>query len=550
MHFLYRGRWDEGQAWRRELGRNVASAGSASSAWAPLRIPVFRALWIASLVSNVGTWMQTVGAQWLVVHDAHAAVLVSLVQTAYTLPAVLFALVGGVLADIFNRVKLLVAVLAGMTAAGAALTVLTAVHRMPPALLLMFTFVLGTGAILTLPAYQSLVPDMVPREEIPSAAALSSISINLSRAIGPAIAGVLVAQIGVAAVFAVNTATILLYAIVVAAHPRLGGTPKSPERFLPGLRAGGRYVRNAPVVQRILLRAALFLVPGTALWALLPLIATTRLGLGAGGYGLLLAALGVGAIGGAFILPRLRARLSANALVAAASLVYAAALVVVVLSRNVALTIVVLLPAGVAWIAFLSNVNAAMQLFLPRWVRARGLAVYQMVLFGAQAGGAVIWGVVAGATGLVPTFLIAAAVMAAGAATIWFWPFYQIENMDRSLVRWPDPQLLISADGGDRPVLVQTTYTISPAREQPFLQAMVELRRSRLRTGATDWGLYQDGRNPRLFVEVFSVPSWEEHLRQHDERQTGTDLEYHDKAAALSDPPPRIDHYLAAAVHE
>ena len=295
----------------------MASAGSASSAWAPLRIPVFRALWIASLVSNVGTWMQTVGAQWLVVHDAHAAVLVSLVQTAYTLPAVLFALVGGVLADIFNRVKLLVAVLAGMTAAGAALTVLTAVHRMPPALLLMFTFVLGTGAILTLPAYQSLVPDMVPREEIPSAAALSSISINLSRAIGPAIAGVLVARIGVAAVFAVNTATILLYAIVVAAHPRLGGTPKSPERFLPGLRAGGRYVRNAPVVQRILLRAALFLVPGTALWALLPLIATTRLGLGAGGYGLLLAALGVGAIGGAFILPRLRARLSANALVAA-----------------------------------------------------------------------------------------------------------------------------------------------------------------------------------------------------------------------------------------
>ena len=550
MHFLYRGRWDEAGPRRRELKRNVASAGSASSAWAPLRIPVFRALWIASLVSNVGTWMQTVGAQWLVVHDAHAAVLVSLVQTAYTLPAVLFALVGGVLADIFNRVKLLVAVLAGMTAAGAALTVLTAVHRMPPALLLMFTFVLGTGAILTLPAYQSLVPDMVPREEIPSAAALSSISINLSRAIGPAIAGVLVAQIGVAAVFAVNTATILLYAIVVAAHPRLGGTPKSPERFLPGLRAGGRYVRNAPVVQRILLRAALFLVPATALWALLPLIATTRLGLGAGGYGLLLAALGVGAIGGAFILPRLRARLSANALVAAASLVYAAALVVVVLSRNVALTIVVLLPAGVAWIAFLSNVNAAMQLFLPRWVRARGLAVYQMVLFGAQAGGAVIWGVVAGATGLVPTFLIAAAVMAAGAATIWFWPFYQIENMDRSLVRWPDPQLLISADGGDRPVLVQTTYTISPAREQPFLQAMVELRRSRLRTGATDWGLYQDGRNPRLFVEVFSVPSWEEHLRQHDERQTGTDLEYHDKAAALSDPPPRIDHYLAAAVHE
>jgi MFS family permease len=343
----------------------MAGSGSASSAWAPLRIGLFRTLWIASLVSNVGTWMQTVGAQWLVVHDAHAAILVSLVQTAYTLPAVLFALVGGVLADIFDRVKLLVAVLAGMTAAGAALTVLTAAHRMPPALLLMFTFVLGTGAILVAPAYQSLVPDMVPREQVPAAAALSSISINLARAIGPAIAGLLVAQIGVAAVFALNTATLLLYAVVVAAHPRLGGTPESSERFLPGLRAGGRYVRNAPVVRRILLRAALFLVPSSCLWALLPLVATTRLALGAGGYGVLLGALGVGAVGGAFILPQVRARLSTNALVAVASLIYAAALVLVVLSRSLALTILVLLPAGVAWIAFLANVNAALQLSSP-----------------------------------------------------------------------------------------------------------------------------------------------------------------------------------------
>ena len=522
-------------------------SGPAPSAWAPLRIGLFRTLWLAALVSNVGTWMQTVGAQWLVVHDAHAAILVSLVQTAYTLPAVMFALVGGVLADIFDRVKLLVAVLACMTAAGAALTALTAAHRMPPALLLMFTFVLGTGAILVAPAYQSLVPDMVPREQLPAAAALSSININLARAIGPAIAGLLVAQIGVAAVFALNTATLLLYAIVVAAHPRLGGPAESSERFLPGLRAGGRYVRNAPVVRRILLRAALFLVPGSCLWALLPLIATDRLALGAGGYGVLLGALGVGAIGGAFALPQARARLSANALVAAASLVYAAALAVVVLSRTLAFTVVVLLLAGVAWIAFLANVNAALQLFLPRWVRARGLAVYQMVLFGGQAAGALIWGAVAATAGLVPAFLISAAVMAGGAATIWFWPFYQVENMDRSLVRWPEPQLLISADRRDGLVLVRTTYTVADGKQQRFLQAMTELRRSRLRTGATDWALYQDGANPRVFIELFGVPSWEEHLRQHRERQTGTDLEYHDAAAALSDPPPQTDHYLAAA---
>jgi MFS family permease len=528
----------------------MAGPGSTSSTWAPLGIGLFRSLWIAALVSNVGTWMQTVGAQWLLVHRAHAAVLVSLVQTAYTLPAVLFALVGGVLADIFDRRKLLVAVLAALTAAGAALTALTAAQRMPPALLLMFTFVLGTGAILVIPAYQSLVPDMVPRPLVPAASALGSISINLARAVGPAIAGLLIARIGVAAVFAVNAAAFGLYAAVVACHPRLGGAPESPERFIPGLRAGGRYVRHAPVVRRILLRAALFLVPGSSLWALLPLVATTRLGLGSGGYGVLLGALGVGAIGGAFILPRARAGFSANALVAAASLIYAVALAAVVLSRNLAMTALVLLPAGAAWIAFLSNVNAALQLFLPGWVRARGLSVYQMVLFGAQAAGAAIWGVAANAAGLVAAFLISALVMTAGAATIWLWPFLEVADMDRSPVRWPEPQLLIDPDRGSGPVLVRTTYTIAADKEERFLRAMALLRRSRLRTGATDWALYQDGQNPRLFIELFGVPSWEEHVRQHRERLTGTDLRYRDDAAALSDPPPQTGHYLATDVRE
>jgi hypothetical protein len=191
-----------------------------------------------------------------------------------------------------------------------------------------------------------------------------------------AIAGVLIAQIGVAAVFALNTAALAGFAVVVACHPELGGTPQSREGFLPGLRAGSRYVRNSPVVRRILLRAALFLVPGSCLWALLPLIATRRLTLGASGYGVLLGALGIGAIAGAIALPRIRARLSANAQAAVASVLYAAALAVVALSRTPAITVLSLLPAGVAWIAFLSNVNAGLQLFLPQWVRACGLAAY------------------------------------------------------------------------------------------------------------------------------------------------------------------------------
>jgi hypothetical protein len=221
---------------------------------------------------------------------------------------------------------------------------------------------------------------------------------------------------------------------------------------------------------------------------------------------------------------------------------YAAALTAAALSRNLTLTIVVLLPAAAGWTVFLSNVNAALQLFLPRWVRARGLSVYQMVLFGAQAAGTAIWGVIAGAAGLVPAFLIAAAVMAVGAATLWRWPFQPVEAMDRSLVCWPEPQLRASADGGSGPVLVRTAYTIAADQEQPFLQAMARLRQSRLRTGAIDWALYRDGRNPRLFVEQFTVASLEEHLRQHRDRQTGTDLQYRDEAAALSAPPPQTDH--------
>jgi MFS family permease len=522
----------------------------ADSIWAPLRVGIFRALWLAVLVSNIGSWMQTVGAQWLLVHQPHASLLVALVQTADTLPDVLFAYVGGVLADTFDRRRLLMVVQGCLVITGLALTILTIAGQMPPALLLTLTFVLGAGSAFSVPAYQALIPDLIPRPELSSASALGSININLARAVGPAIAGVLIAQVGVGAVFALNTATFLVFGLVVAAwHPRAGTTSQFPERFVSALRAGGRYVRFAPVVRRILVRSALFLVPASALWALLPLVASQRLGLGANGYGLLLGALGVGAIAGAFTLPRLRAKLSSNILLLAASLIYALALIGLVLVPNAAVILIILVPTGVAWIAVLSNMNTAMQLFLPAWVRARGLSVYQMVLFGAQAAGAVLWGVIAGPVGLIATFLIAAAAMVAGAATIRLWPLFDTSGMDRSLaVYWPEPHLLIEPDPRAGPVLVTTTYTVAPENEQPFLQAMSWVRGSRLRTGATEWGLYRDGERAQRFVEFFVVPSWEEHLRQHHERLTDFDRQHQEQAAALSDPPPQTTHLLAADV--
>ena len=365
-----------------------------------MRIGVFRAIWLAVLVSNIGLWMQTVGAQWLLVEQPHASILVALVQTADMLPDVIFGVVGGVLADMFDRRRLLIAVQAFMTVTAVALTALTFAGQMPPALLLTFTFVLGTGSVISLPAYQSLIPELVPRRQVAAASTLGSISVNLARAVGPAIAGVLIARIGVGAVFAINAATFLAYCIVVVAwHPKVDASTQLPERFASALRAGGRYVRYAPVVRRMLLRTSLFLVPGSALWALLPLVATQRLNMGASGYGLLLGALGVGAVAGSFLLPPLRAKLSANRLLLAASLVYGAIMAAIVLIPTAVIAVLLLLPAGLAWMAVLSTMNASLQLFLPEWVRGRGLSVYLTVLFGSQAIGAVVWGFARGAEG-------------------------------------------------------------------------------------------------------------------------------------------------------
>src|SRR6266702_2166725 len=231
----------------------MGTSSRTVSTWAPLRIGIFRALWLAVLVSNIGTWMQTVGAQWLLVNQPHASILVSLVQTADMLPDVLFAYVGGVIADTFDRRWLLIIVQGCLVITGLVLTVLTIVGQMPPALLLTLTFVLGAGSAFSVPAYQALIPDLVPRSQVPSASALSSININLARAVGPAIAGVLIAQLGVGAVFALNTVTFLVFGLVATGwRPAPGARAQFPEPFLSALHAGTQYVRYAPVVRRIL----------------------------------------------------------------------------------------------------------------------------------------------------------------------------------------------------------------------------------------------------------------------------------------------------------
>jgi MFS family permease len=518
------------------------------SAWAPLRVTAFRALWLAQLGSMTGTWMQTVGAQWLLVDEPNASTLVALVQTMSMLPVLLLALPAGVVADSFDRRRWLVLVHVCAFAVAMGMTVLTAMGQMSPLQLLTFTFLLGCGAALTMPAWLAIIPDLVPRADLPAAAALGAVSINAARAIGPAAAGLLIAQAGVPVVFAFNALSYGVLAVVLVVWgpaPAVAGDV--PERFGQALRAGARYIRHSPVTRRILLRSLLFVAPGASLWALLPLVATQRLGLGAAGFGILLGAVGVGAVGGAFVLPLVRTHMSTGQLVGAASLAYAAALLTLALVRSVPLIVAGLLVAGAAWLAVLSSLGAAMQMFLPSWVRARGLSAHTVVFVGGQAVGALAWGLLAQYAGLVVAFVVAAAVTAVGAATMAVWPLIDASRLDRSTVsHWGEPSLAFEPDPDEGPVLISLTYSVSPEKADEFLAAMDRVRRSRQRTGAARWGLFQDGADPRRFMEVYLVPSWQEHLRQHTNRLTGADREYEEAAVALAEAPPEVAHMFPA----
>jgi MFS family permease len=520
----------------------------APSAWAPLHVRAFRMLWIAQLSSMIGTWMQTVGAQWLLVDEPNAATLVALVQTAAMVPTLVLALPAGVLADILDRRRLLVGVQLFQLLVGAVLVALTLADRLPPTTLLLLTFLIGCGQTLTVPGYQALVQDLVPREQLRQAAALNGVAMNLARAVGPAVAGLIIARTGVAAVFALNALTFLVMALVLArVAPRRDEERVLPERFTGALVAGGRFVRHSPVFRRILLRVVLFVVPGAALWALLPLVASQVLGLDATGYGLLLAALGVGAVSGAVLLPRLTARFAPNRLVMLAGLVFGASTALSVLVPSLPFVLVALVPAGLAWLAMLATMNGTLQVFLPGWVRARGLSMYQMVFAGGQAIASVCWGLLAQWAGVVPALLVAGALLAAGAVTVFVWPVHDPSGLDqRPSLAWPEPIVEFEPELEGGPVVVTLTYRVAPERAPEFVQAYERVRRIRLRTGAQASHLYRDGAAPERFVEVSMYPSWAEHLRQHGGRLTKADRERELEAIALAEGRPEVQHLFPA----
>jgi len=530
----------------------VQSAGArleSRSPWLPLSQPVFRALWTASLASNVGTWMHDASAAWLMTSLAPQPLMVSLMQTATSLPFFLLALPSGALADIVDRRRLLVVTQAWMLCAAATLGVCTLLHLTGPWTLLALTFAIGLGNALNAPAWAATTPELVPPEQLPAAVALSSISINVARAVGPALGGFLVAALGTGWVFLLNATSFLgVVTVLVRWRREVHVSSRLPPEDVPGaMRAGMRYVRHSAPLRAVLLRTAVFVVPASALWALLPLLARRDLGLSATGYGLLLGCLGVGAIAGAFALPRLRARVTSDRLVFLASLAFAGASWSVGRVGSPVLDGVVLLGGGVAWIAAMSTLNVSAQNAVPAWVRARALAVGLLVVQGGLALGGLLWGVVATHAGIPDSMAAAAAAMLAGALVTTRFALHGLSNLDlRPDPRWTLPQTATQLEGDEGPVLVTLEYDVDPADAPAFLSAVRRLEPIRRRDGAIRWNVYRDTEEPRRWVETFVVESWLEHLRQH-ERITANDRVVLDGARAFHRGPggPRVRHHIA-----
>lgn len=358
-------------------------------------------------------------------------------------------------------------------------------------MLLLLLFLIGCGQALTTPAWQAIQPELVPREQIPAAAALASMSVNGARAIGPAVAGVLVSLSGPTTVFALNAFSFIGIVMVLLWWRRPVEEATMPlERPISALSAGRRYIRSSPVIRRILLRTVLFTAPASALWGLLAVIAANQLNLSSSGYGLLLGALGVGAVLGAVVLSRLHARFGQNQLMVMGAVGFAGATVVLATVHVLAAVLAALVVGGVAWLLTMSTLNASMQLSLPAWVRARGLSVYQLVFTGSQAIGSLVWGVVAGATSGVTALLISAALLIVCGVSVAWWPLHPATGtLDVTpSAHWGEPALVFEPDPQDGPVVVLQSYVVAPEDEAGFLALMQRVRRSRQRTGAMEWG--------------------------------------------------------------
>jgi MFS family permease len=521
------------------------------SAWTPFHHRAFTVLWIATVVSNVGVWMQNAAAGWLMTSLAPDPFMVSLVQVATSVPMLLFALPAGALADIVDRRRLLIAMQVATAILVAAFGFLVHADRVTPGVLLAFVVLAGTAAALIMPTWQSIVPQLVPRERLQPAVALNSVGVNISRAIGPALAGLVITVWGLASPFWVNAATSLgVIAALIWWHPkedvRAGRLP--PERFYRAISTGLRHARYNPHLRATLIRAAGFFVAASAYWALLPLVARDQIAGGPALYGLLLGAIGAGAVCAAFVLPLLKRHLGPDRLFAAAVIGTAAAMILFGLARQPSVALVASVLAGISWISALATLNISAQVALPGWVRGRGLSIFVAVMFGSLTVGSALWGKVALWAGLPATHFTAAAAALITIPLLRSWKLQTGTALDLTpSMHWAEPVLAQEVEEDRGPVLVTVEYLIRPEDRAPFLAALTKLGDERRRDGAFDWWLFEDVEKPGRFVETFMLDSWIEHMRQHA-RVSNTDREFQERVRGFHiQGTPQVTHFLAAS---
>lgn len=521
------------------------------SPFAPLRNRIFMAIWIAAMVSNVGTWVQSVGEKWLMAEITRSPLLMSLIETGSTLPMLVLSMPGGAIADIVDRRRLLLLTQAWMLLAAAAMALLSALHLVTPAILITMSLLLGVGAALNAPAWQASVPDLVPKDQIAAGVALNSAGFNVSRAVGPALGGLVVGWLGATWAFALNAVSFVGVLVVLKGWKRAPVTTDLPaERFIAAMKVGLRYTRHRSALQVILLRGGGFVFFGGTIFALLPTLAIHQLNLGSTAFGLLLGCIGTGAVGATLFLPALREKYSPNTLLATAIVAFAAGLLVLSIVNHPLPAGLALLVCGAGWLSVLSTCNTGVQLSVPSWVRARALGVYITVWGGAMAGGAAFWGWVGERWGIHVAFLasgIGMLLLLAATARLKIQALHEPMDMSPHRLQPHAPEPL---DPDEGPILTVLEYRIPKERKAAFQDAMREVRRVRIRDGAVRWSLFQDIAPPEpgqlRFVENFLSSSWGEHLRQHH-RATVEDRAVFRRAYGLGvEARPRIRHLLAA----
>lgn len=514
------------------------------SALAPLRHhPIFRAVWLASMASNLGGLIQSVGASWLMTSISDSAHMVALVQASVTLPIMLLSLMAGALADNRDRRKLMIAAQTFMLVVSVVLAVFAWQGLITPWLLLLFTFLIGVGAAFNAPAWQASVGDMVPRVDLPDAVALNSMGFNIARSVGPAIGGAIVAAAGAAAAFAVNAVSyVALIGVLLRWRPPPRRDLLPPETLRIAMSAGIRYVAMSPAIRMVLVRSALFGMGASSALALMPLVARDLIAGGPLTYGLLLGAFGVGAVLGAFASPRLRHSLTTEGIVRWSCVGFALAVAVAGWSTWLLPSLAAFLLAGAGWVLALSTFNVTVQMSAPRWVVGRALSLYQMAAFGGMAGGSWLWGASAAAEGLTAALLQAAVLLIACAVVGRWLPLAQAENVNLDPLRqWEEPKTAVPIERRSGPMVVAIEYDIREADALEFLRIMAERRRIRRRDGARNWRLMRDLHDPRLWIERFETPTWLDYVR-HNSRLTQDDAVIAERVRALHQGPggPRV----------